>query len=106
MISNIREYYKLVGYFSKFKLGKLRIVIGIPTFIKVWDKRYYKDLRGGILEGFGKFFTENMKLYVYPSLNKTNGNLFTSKGYRTASRSSASLQVPAKDNKKIIDVRC
>jgi hypothetical protein len=103
MISNFQEYYKLVGYFSKFKLGKLRIVIGIPTFIEVWDKKYYNDLRGGILEGFGKFFTRNMKLYVYPSINKNNGNLFTSKD----------IDLPADSrllydyllvNKKIIDV--
>jgi hypothetical protein len=45
MISNFREYYKLVGYFSKFRLGKLRVVIGIPTFINVWDKKYYTNLR-------------------------------------------------------------
>ncbi len=103
MISNIREYYKLVGYFSKFKIGKLRVVIGIPTFIEVWDKRYYKDLRGGILEGFGKLFTENMKLYVYPSLNKTNGKLFTSKDIELPG-DLQHLHSYLCDNKKIIDV--
>ncbi|TVR74272.1 MAG: TonB-dependent receptor [Marinilabiliales bacterium] len=104
MISNFREYYKLVSYFSKFRLGKLRVVIGIPTFIKVWDKKYYSDLRGGILEAFGKLFTGNMKLYVYPSLNKSTGKLFTSKD----------IELPADlkhlyhylcENKKIIDVK-
>ena len=103
MISNFREYYKLVGYFSNFKLGKLRVVIGIPTFINVWDKKYYTNLRGGILEAFGKLFTENMKLYVYPSLNKNNEKLFTSKD----------IELPADlgylykyliENKMIIDV--
>ncbi|MFO7924123.1 MAG: hypothetical protein R6U58_10570 [Bacteroidales bacterium] len=104
MISNFREYYKLVGYFSNFRLGKLRIVIGIPTFINVWDKKYYTSLKGGILEAFGKLFTENMKLYVYPSLNKNDGKLFTSKDIRLP----ADLQHLYKylcENKKIIDVR-
>ncbi len=104
MISNFREYYKLVGYFSNFKLGKLRVVIGIPTFINVWDKKYYTNLRGGILEAFGKLFTENMKLYVYPSLNKTNGKLFTSKDIKLP----ADLNFLYKyliENKKIIDVK-
>ena len=104
MISNFREYYKLVGYFSKFRLGKLRVVIGIPTFIKVWDKSYYSSLKGGILEAFGKLFTENMKLYVYPSLNKNNGKLFTSKDIELP----ADLEHLYKylcENKKIIDVR-
>ncbi len=104
MISNFREYYKLVGYFSKFKLGKLRVVIGIPTFINVWDKKYYTNLRGGILEAFGKLFTENMKLYVYPSLNKNNGKLFTSKDIKL-SGDLIHLYNYLCENKKIIDVK-
>jgi hypothetical protein len=79
MISNFREYYKLVSYFSKFKIKKLRIVIGIPTFINVWNKTFYEDLKGGILEAFGKLFTRNMKLYVYPSLRRDSVEIFTSK---------------------------
>jgi hypothetical protein len=104
MISNFMEYHKLVGYFSKFKLGKLRVVIGIPTFINVWDKKYYSNLRGGILEAFGGLFVNNMKLYVYPSLNKKNGKLFTS----TDIEFPADLDYLYKyliENKKIIDVR-
>ena len=79
MISNFREYYKLVSYFSKFKIKKLRIVIGIPTFINVWNKTFYEDLKGGILEAFGKLFTKNMKLYVYPSQKRGSEEIFTSK---------------------------
>ena len=104
MISNFREYYKLVGYFSKFKLGKLRVVIGIPTFINVWDKKYYTKLRGGTLEAFGKLFTDNMKLYVYPSLNKNNGKLFTSKDIELPP-DLKHLYNYLSENKKIIDVR-
>ncbi len=104
MISNIREYYRLVEYFSNFRLGKFRVVIGIPTFNSLWDKKYYSDLRGGILEAFGRLFVRNMKMYVYPSLNKNNGKLFTSKD----------IELPADlqhlynyliENRKILDVR-
>ena len=104
MISNFKEYYKLVGYFSNFNLGKLRIVMGTPTFTKVWNKRYYTNLKGGILEAFGKLFTENLKLYVYPTLNKTNGKLFTSKDIRLAADLKHLYNYLA-ENKKIIDIR-
>ncbi len=104
MISNFREYYKLVSYFSNFRLGKLRVVIGIPTFINVWDKKFYTNLRGGILEAFGKLFTGNMKLYVYPSLNKTTGKLFTSKDIELSS-DLKHLYNYLCENKKIIDVK-
>jgi hypothetical protein len=72
MVSNFREYYKLVGYFSQFRIKKLRIVIGIPTMMNVLEKKYYKNLRGGILEALGKLFVENMKLYVYPTVSSVS----------------------------------
>lgn len=78
MISNFREYYKLVTYFSEFKIKNLRVVIGIPTFINVLDPKYYEDLNGGILQAFGRLFAKNMKLYVYPALDKKTGELITS----------------------------
>ena len=72
MISNFREYFKLVSYFSQFKYRKLRIVIGIPTFLNVLDNKYYLQLKGGILEALGKLFPENMKLYVYPTISSVS----------------------------------
>ncbi|NQV01512.1 MAG: TonB-dependent receptor [Bacteroidia bacterium] len=86
MISTFKEYYKLVCYFSQFALKNLRIVIGVPTFLKVIDERYYTDLKGGILEAFGKLFVDNMKLYIYPTIPAVSidtreavGDLLTSK---------------------------
>jgi hypothetical protein len=79
MVSNFREYYKLVEYFSQFRIKKLRVVIGILTFMKVLDEKYYSDLKGGILEALGKLFPENMKLYVYPALDNDRNDLITSR---------------------------
>ncbi len=86
MVSTFREYYKLVGYFSRFKIGRLRIVIGIPTFLNVLDEKYYENLRGGILEALGRLFPENVKFYVYPTLSsvdiikkETSGDLITTR---------------------------
>jgi hypothetical protein len=69
MVSNFKEYYKLVQYFSQFKIIKLRIIIGIPTLMNFFEKKYYTHLRGGVLEAMGKFFIDNMKLYVYPTIS-------------------------------------
>ena len=63
MVSTFKEYYKLVTYFSQFKIGRLRIVIGIPTFLNVLEEKYYTHLKGGILEALGKLFPENVKFY-------------------------------------------
>lgn len=78
MISDLPEYYRLVEFFSQFKLKKLRIVMGIPTLEKVLNKKYYKDLKGGILEAVGHMFPSNMKLYIYPTKRSGNEEIITS----------------------------
>ncbi|UCG27857.1 MAG: hypothetical protein JSV24_00430 [Bacteroidales bacterium] len=79
MVSNLSEYYKLVSYFTRFTIKNLRVIIGVPTLLKVLDKKYYNHLKGGILEAFGKLFTDNMKLYVYPAKRDNSDELLTSK---------------------------
>ncbi len=79
MISDIREYYSLVEFFTQFKLKKLRIVMGVPTLEIVLDKKYYTRLHGGILEAIGKMFPANMKLYIYPTLREESNEIVTSK---------------------------
>jgi len=79
MVSNFREYYKLVEYFSQFRIINLRIIIGVLTLIKVFEEKYYSNLKGGILEALGKLFPKNTKFYVYPALDTTGEGLLTSR---------------------------
>ncbi len=78
MISDYKEFYKLTEYFSQFRIHNIRIVIGVKTFVKVLDPRYYTHLNGGILEAFGKLFPEHMKMYLYPALDKNQESQITS----------------------------
>jgi len=110
MVSNFREYYKLVQYFSQFKIRKLRIIIGIPTLMNFFEKKYYTHLRGGVLEAMGKFFIDNMKLYVYPTISSvtiddpTKGEeLITSKNLMLADDINDLYQFLYK-NRMIIDI--
>ena len=66
---NFYRYFKLVDYFAQFKMIKLRIVVGLPTFDKILDSSEYTDLRGGLLEAMGTLFQENVKMYLYPYTN-------------------------------------
>lgn len=74
MVSRFQRYSGLVRYFRQFKLIKLRMVVGLPTFMRVMEPEQYSDLRGGLLEAMGALFQENVKVYLYPSLDE-NGNL-------------------------------
>ncbi|HDP76037.1 MAG TPA: TonB-dependent receptor [Bacteroidales bacterium] len=75
LISNFKEFYKLVDYFGRFKHKNLRIVMGIPTFVKVLDKSYYANLPGGLLEAVGKMFPARTKFYIYPALDRKTGRI-------------------------------
>jgi hypothetical protein len=77
MVSNFKEFYRLVPFLTQFRVIKLRIVIGIETFEKVLNEKYYTNLKGGLLEALGVLFPGNMKMYVYPSLDEKTDNLFT-----------------------------
>jgi hypothetical protein len=69
MVSRFQRYYELVKYFRQFKLIKLRMVVGLPTFIRIMDASQYDNLRGGLLEAMGALFQENVKMYLYPALD-------------------------------------
>lgn len=75
LVSNFQEFYKLVDYFNRFKLLNLRIILGVPTFKKVLEKKYYTNLRGGILEAMGRMFPENTRFYIYPALDRATGKV-------------------------------
>ena len=70
LISNYKYFYRLVDHLNQFKLGRIRVVMGAPTLENILQKKYYNDLTGGILEAFGRLFAENVKLYIYPLLDK------------------------------------
>ena len=104
MVSDIREYYKLVDFFSQFNIRKLRIVMGIPTLESVLDEKYYTHLKGGILEAIGKLFPQNLKLYIYPTVKKGSEELITSKNIRVKS-SINSLYQYLQDSHFILDIK-
>jgi len=54
---------------------KLRIVIGLPTFERIFHASQYTDLKGGLLEAMGILFQENVKLYLYPYTDMNSGSV-------------------------------
>ena len=83
MVSNYFEYYRLVDYLNKITKGrKIGIIMGIYALQKVFEEKTYENLRGGILESFGSLFGNNVKLYVYPALQRDGSEgLFTLKDF-------------------------
>lgn len=86
MISNFKEFYRLSAYFSQFNINQLRLIMGANILKRVIDEQYYDNLKGGILEAFGRLFGKHVKLYIYPYKHKLNGPFTTSKNIEIPSQ--------------------
>lgn len=77
MISNYLKHYKVVEYLSKLnQKRKIGVILGIKTLDIIFDRAYYQNLDGGILEAFGLGFGGNVKLLIYPAVNE-KGEFYT-----------------------------
>ena len=62
MISNFKEYYKLVDYLSQYTKKQLGLSMGVNNFVEIFDEHYYEDL-GGILKLWENVYN-NLKVYL------------------------------------------
>ena len=76
MISNYLKHYKVLEYLSKInRKRKIGVILGIKNLDTIFDRGYYENLDGGILEAFGTGFGGNIKMLIYPALNQ-KGELY------------------------------
>ena len=103
LISNYKEYYRLVEYFSMYTDKKIGLCMGVNNLIEVFDPKYYIKLSGGILEAFGKLFFKKLKVYLYPVISE-DGEIITSENLKVHPRIKE-LYKFSKFNGKVVDVK-
>jgi hypothetical protein len=86
MISRFQRYFKVVDYFSQHTKEKMGLVMGVKTFMDIFNEKYYRDLSGGILEAFGKLFFKNLKIYLYPLKDEKTGKIIDSNNLKVPPR--------------------
>ena len=69
MISDYTRYFSLRAYFRQYTARQIGIVLGMINIKDIFDEEKYVGVEGGILEGFGKLFPDNTRLFVYPELD-------------------------------------
>ncbi len=74
MVSDYTRYFSLRAYFRQYTNLQIGIVLGMINMKQIFDESKYKGVEGGILEGFGKLFPDNTRLFIYPELDD-DGNL-------------------------------
>jgi len=103
MISNFKEYYRLVEYFNNYTKERIGLVMGVNNLVDIFDTKYYTHLSGGILEAFGKLFFKDLRVYLYPMFDKETGELITSENIKVHPRMKE-LYKFFKYNGRVIDI--
>jgi len=102
LISNFKEYYKLVEYFSQYTRSRMALAMGVNNLVDIFDEKYYRNLSGGILEAFGKLFYKDLRVYLYPMVNE-DGTITTSETLKVHPRMKE-LYKFFKYNGKVVDI--
>ena len=66
LISDYFEYYRLAAYLARYTSQPIAVTMGVASLQDLFKEEYYSGLEGGILEAFGKLFTKDLRIYVYP----------------------------------------
>jgi hypothetical protein len=77
MISDFAEYYRLAAYLFRYTHRRIGLAMGAMNLSEILDEAAYHKLDGGILEGFGRLFKNNLKLFVYPYADPRTKELVT-----------------------------
>jgi hypothetical protein len=77
LISDYFEYYRLAAYLTRYTSQPIAVTMGVASLEDLFKEEYYAGLEGGILEAFGKLFTKDLRIYVYPLRDAATGQLAT-----------------------------
>ena len=103
MITNFKEYYKLAEYFSSYTEKKIVLTMGVNNLIEIFDEKYYDELRGGILEAFGKLFVKNLRIFLYPTKDQKDKSIINSNNIHVANKMK-NLYKFFKFNNRLLDI--
>src|SRR5579871_313536 len=77
LISDYFEYYRLAAYLARYTTEPIALTMGVASLLDLFTEQYYAELEGGILEAFGRLFTKDLRIYVYPLKDKHTGKIWT-----------------------------
>jgi len=68
LISDYLRFFRLRSWIRRYTPNRIGIMLSVLDFDYLFAEQYYQGLEGGILEAFGKLFSDNTNVYVYPTI--------------------------------------
>lgn len=70
MISDYTRYFSLRAYFRQYTKMEIGIVVGMINLRQIFEEDSYRGVPGGIMEGLGKLFADNTRMFIYPEITQ------------------------------------
>lgn len=70
MISDFPQYHRLADYLCRYTARPIALTMGLESLKRLFNAKYYSDLDGGILEGIGRLFCDQVRVLAYPVLEE------------------------------------
>ncbi len=77
LLSDCANHEMLINYLADYKIANLGLVIGARELQKIIVDKYEQNQDGRLLVAFGELFSQNIRIYAYPSLLDDNTTLMT-----------------------------
>ncbi|MCH2110608.1 MAG: hypothetical protein MK135_14900, partial [Polyangiaceae bacterium] len=75
LISDYLRFFRLRSWIRNFTKNRIAVILSVHDLDKIFDDSFYEGLEGGILVALGQLFSDDTKVFVYPS--KVEGELVT-----------------------------
>jgi hypothetical protein len=82
LISDYLEYFRLVGYLSRYTDRSIAITLGAGGLNELFNEVHYQHLEGATLEAFGRLFKSDVKVFVYPMRVPETGEYITVSNFK------------------------
>ena len=80
LITSFSEFHRLISYLRKFTKEPIALALGGNALKQLFDNKYYAELSGGTLEGIGRLFRNDVRVYVYPQM-MPSGEVLTTESF-------------------------
>ena len=105
MISSCAEFYRVVSMLNVYTNRPIGVLLSIGLLNELFKTKWTAHLEGGILESFGRLFKEDVRLLVYPWMNRKTGELVRAVNFR-APDAFVHLYTHFLVNRMVADVPC
>jgi len=77
VISDCEQHQKLAAYLADYRVEHLGIVLGVRFLQDLLAEKYLQNMGGQLLTAFGELFSNQLRIYAYPTMQEGSEELLT-----------------------------